>query len=51
VSVTEPNDAVNAGMAKETEKLRLALHPQLAIWLVACFVALLVGWWLCCGGY
>jgi len=38
VSVTEPSDVVNAGMAIETEGRRLALRasrrPQLELWLV-----------------
>jgi len=38
VSVTEPSDAVNAGMAIQTEGSRLALRasgrPQLDLWLV-----------------
>ena len=41
MSVTEPIDAVNAGMAKQTEGRRLSLSrtspPSVSIWLV---------WWL-----
>jgi hypothetical protein len=43
VSVTEPSDTGNAGMAKETGRCRLALRPHLAVWLVVWLVCLLVG--------
>jgi hypothetical protein len=48
VSVIEPSDAINAGLAIQTKGRRLArsasLRRQLDLWLVGWVVGWLVGW-------
>ena len=52
MSVSEPSDEVNAGMAKQTEGRRLALSrkcpPSVKSLVVGWLVVLLVGWLLAC---
>ena len=49
MSVTEPSDAINAGMAIQTEGSRLALRasrrPQLDLWLVGWLDGRVIVYW------